>query len=62
MDTLEFVPMEYSLMAKSLQDQVHNTQLQMNQNDENMSINDEEEKEEGKIENVDTVIKELINK
>ncbi len=27
-----------------------------------MSINDEEEKEEGKIENVDTVIKELINK
>ncbi len=27
-----------------------------------MSINDEEEKEEGKIENIDNVIKELINK
>jgi len=27
-----------------------------------MSINDEEEKEEGKIENVDAAIKELINK
>jgi hypothetical protein len=34
----------------------------MHQNDEIMSINDEEEKEEGKIENVDTAIKELINK
>ena len=27
-----------------------------------MSINDEEEKEEGKIENIDAAIKELINK
>lgn len=61
MNTLEFVPQEYSIMAKSLQEQVQGS-LVMHLNDENMSINDEEEKEEGKIENVDTAIKELINK
>jgi hypothetical protein len=49
------------MMAKSLQEQVHYT-LEMHQNDENMSINDEEEKEEGKIEIIDAAVKELINK
>ena len=48
------------MMAKSLQEQIHSTLVQ--HNDENMSINDEEEKEDGKIDNVDAVIKELINK
>jgi hypothetical protein len=64
--SLEFVHAEYSVMAQSLQEKIkagfpaggqHGPQ-----SDETMSLPEEEEKEEGKLENIDSFAKDIINK
>lgn len=64
LSTLQFVPSDYKLLASSLQSQISSSleKLDKQDEDETMSIPDEEEKGENKLESIETVAKEMISK